>query len=526
MVVLAAACNDEPASAVAGSDTSSGTSVGTTPDATTSATTDTNATTTASTSTTADATTTSVGESSTSSSTSDAATSGATDSTGSSEDTSGSSSDAETTSGSTSTEGPACMLPDEASSSDDGGTPLDLGAEGGCGNGVIELDEFCDDGNVEPGDGCENDCTSSDDVAPLWTLTMGGPNSIPDCGSGIVFDSQNNLIIGGYVLDDVWIRKYDPNYEELWTVTYPGLVTGSCTDTPLAVDSNDNIAFAGVTGEANNANFVFGLLDPDGTEIWSEIYDGPVNRADFVHGIAVDTQDNVIIVGTQENPMDDVEGAVLKYASDGMLLWSDFFDGGDTSQGGAWDVDTDPCDAVVVSGFSFSVATGADIVVRKYEVDGGLEWERTEATELTDWGYAIGADGQGRVVVAGSELQPPSTYPDFWLRQYDEAGNESWTILEDGGAAGGEQVFAVTTAPSGEFWASGITSPQQLNTDAWLRRYAPSGSAIWTRTIYFGGSSNSWRAVARAPDGRIAAAGSSQLPFPNDTEAHFAVYPP
>ncbi|MBC8071260.1 MAG: hypothetical protein IAG13_23245 [Deltaproteobacteria bacterium] len=398
--------------------------------------------------------------------------------------------------------------------------------DGGCGNAVIEGVEICDDGNLEPGDGCENDCTSSDDVPALWTLTMGGPNTIPDCGTGVAFDSENNLIIAGYVLDSVWIRKYDTSYEEQWTVTYPGLPGALCTDTPLAVDSNDNIAFAGVTGEEANADFVFGLLDPDGTELWSVIYDGPVSRADFVHGIAIDSHDDIIVVGEQENPMNDVEGAVLKYSNDGALLWSDFFDGGDTSQGGAWDVDTDPCDAVVVSGFSFSIASDHDIVVRKYDVDGGLEWEQTEATDLTDWGYAVGVDGRGGVVVGGSELQPPSSYPDFWLRRYDSDGDEQWSILEDGGAGGGEQVFAISIASDGDFWASGITGPQQTSTAAWLRRYDDAGATVWTRTALFPGSGNVWQAVARAPDGRIGAAGSAQLPFPNDLEAHFAVYPP
>jgi len=510
--MVVGACNDDSSSTAAGSTSMTTTDASTGAEATSTATVDSSASEAGTVASSDDSVTIAETSSTADSSTTDATTTGTT--TGGEEST-------------TSTEGPVCVLPDDDSSSGDELTPLDLGVDGGCGNAVIEIGEVCDDGNLVPGDGCESDCTSSDDVPPLWTLTMGGPNTIPDCGTGVAFDSQNNLIIAGYVLDAVWIRKYDTSYEELWTVTYPGLPGALCTDTPIAVDSNDNIAFAGVTGEELNPNFIFGLLDPDGTEIWSEVYDGPVSRADFVHGIAVDDEDNLIVVGTQENPMDDVEGAVLKYSNDGQWLWSDFFDGGDTSQGGAWDVDTDPCGAIVVSGFSFSIASASDIVVRKYDADGGLVWERTEITDLTEWAYAVGVDGQGRVVAAGSQLQPPSNYFDFWMRQYDAAGDELWTLLLDGGAGGSDGVYGlVVDAASGAFWAAGVTGPQQTSTDAWLRRHDATGATVWTRTIYFGGSSNGWLAIARAPDGRIGAAGSSSLPFPNDREAQFAVYPP
>jgi hypothetical protein len=37
---------------------------------------------------------------------------------------------------------------------------------------------------------------------------------------------------------------------------------------------------------------------------------------------------------------------------------------------------------------------------------------------------------------------------------------------------------------------------------------------------------DAWLAIARAPDGRIAAGGVFNLPPPNDSEAAFAVFPP
>jgi hypothetical protein len=48
---------------------------------------------------------------------------------------------------------------------------------------------------------------------------------------------------------------------------------------------------------------------------------------------------------------------------------------------------------------------------------------------------------------------------------------------------------------------------------------------VWTRTHSLPGPGG-WLDVAIAEDGRVAVVGTSQLPFPNDLEAHFAVYPP
>jgi cysteine-rich repeat protein len=443
-----------------------------------------------------------------------------------SSETSGSGGSSSEGSTSTSADDGACVLPDDSSSSGEGEPPLDLGVEGGCGNGVVEGAEFCDDGNAQPGDGCENDCTSSDDVAPEFFLTMGGPNSIPDCGSGVAFDSQGNLILGGYVLDDVWIRKYDTEYQELWTVTYPGQPGGYCTVTALAVDSQDNIAFTGVTGELDNVDWIFGLLDPDGMEIWSETLDGPVMRNDYPHGIAVDGEDALVIVGRRENPVSGSEAVVLKYSNDGALLWSDFVSSGNGQGDTVWAVDTDPCDAIVVSAAQFNDGAGADIVVRKYDGDGGLVWERFEGTPLFDFGNGVGVDARGNVIVVGGQVDPRSNYFDFWTRKYDADGGTLWTSVSDGGGMTSDEFMAVATNTRGSSWSVGISSPAPEDTMAVVVSRDPNGDVRWTRLLELVGSADGWLAVARAADGRIGVAGASQLPFPNDLEAHFAVYPP
>jgi fibro-slime domain-containing protein len=50
-----------------------------------------------------------------------------------------------------------------------------------CGNGILTSSETCDDGNTNPGDGCSADCKSVDDG---WACRVPGKACIPNCGDG------------------------------------------------------------------------------------------------------------------------------------------------------------------------------------------------------------------------------------------------------------------------------------------------------------------------------------------------------
>lgn len=421
-------------------------------------------------------------------------------------------------------ESPACVLPDETSESGED-PPLDLGDEGGCGNGVVEGDELCDDGNAIAGDGCEIDCTLSDDVPAEFQFGLGGPTGFPDCGTGVAFDSEGNLILGAYSEEQIWLRKYDVEYEEQWTVTYPGKPGGGSCYVKVAVDSEDNIAFAGPTGVLDNADWLFGLLDPEGTEIWTDTMDGPIQRHDFPRGIAVDSEDNLIIVGMRENPFNASEAAILKYTHDGTMLWSSFVSGGNGQGDLVLAVATDPCDAVVVAAGQFSNGTGLDAVVRKYDATGGLLWERFNTTPAYDWAMGIGVDAWGDVVAAGAQVDSDPNYFDFWMRKYSADGTELWTVLEDGGAQQTDLLNDSFTSPGGDTWAAGVITTVSGGEQAVLRRYGSDGQVRWTRLLDLGGQ-DGWLSVGRAPDHRIGVGGVYSLPFPFDTEAQFAVYPP
>jgi hypothetical protein len=144
---------------------------------------------------------------------------------------------------------------------------------------------------------------------------------------------------------------------------------------------------------------------------------------------------------------------------------------------------------------------------------------------LSDYGVGVGIDAAGDILVVGAE-DTGGPAVDFWSRKYDSDGATLWSSLVGGEGNGSDDFRAVVTTPGGTSWSSGsITSQPNIATTVLMRR-DPQGGVVWTRELNVVGSGDGWRAVARAHDGRIGVAGVSMLPFPNDFEAHFAVYPP
>ncbi len=59
-----------------------------------------------------------------------------------------------------------------------------------CGDGNPDPTEACDDGNGVEGDGCANDCTVEDGFVCDWTAETGTVCAAPGCGNGIVEDGE------------------------------------------------------------------------------------------------------------------------------------------------------------------------------------------------------------------------------------------------------------------------------------------------------------------------------------------------
>ena len=201
-----------------------------------------------------------------------------------------------------------------------------------CGDGILEGIEECDDGNRTNGDGCDNDCTLNLDTS-IWEDTHPGDALARESGQGIAVDSMGNVVVGGYEVDavgdpDMWIAKYDPDGNQLWTVELDP--SGGLDDRiyGVAIDPMDNVLLIGDSDVAASSSDVWvAKLDPAGGEIWTTTFDGPQAANDGGRGIASDAEGNVVVTGFYRVAENDNDIFIARLNPQGATQWEQIIAG-------------------------------------------------------------------------------------------------------------------------------------------------------------------------------------------------------
>jgi hypothetical protein len=325
--------------------------------------------------------------------------------------------------------------------------------------------------------------------------------------------TQGVLSAGGAGGQDAFVRKYDLNGNEIWTRQFGSTTAGG--DVGNAVDSDGNIYVTGSVSGALPAQTVLGSddvyvrkYDRDGNEIWTRQFGG--ENPDQAFGVSADSS-GVYVAGLTLGTVPGGGGSaggfdafVRKYDSDGAEMWTRQF--GTSGSDQVLAVSVDPS-GVYVAGSTSGVLPGGSAgaaFVRKYDLNGNAIWTRQFGSSTGDQASAIKADISG-VYVAGVTVtfQPPPTpsLQDAFVRKYDVNGNVVWT--RQFGSSAADQARAVTVDASGVYVAGSTFGafPGGAGSaggfDAFVRKYDLNGNEVWTRQF---GTSSSDQALSAAVD--------------------------
>jgi cysteine-rich repeat protein len=258
--------------------------------------------------------------------------------------------------------------------------------------------------------------------AALWTRTYNGPNNSTDVFDGVTIDGDGNIVAAGYhnVLDegaDVFLRKYDPDGNVLWTRSSSGENGGTDLIWKVAVSEAGHIYVAGYengpAGEGYNAWLA--KYDGDGNLIWDRSYNGDASLDDYLIGVEVVGDDDVLVCGYQAEAAYPWHVTVRRYDSLGMLAWSDDY-AGESGEGAH-------CFGIAVDGDGNIVTTGGEIVagirgvlVRKYEPDGTVLWNRVIPGGAMGPDYGREVDiGAGEEIFITGAVDTGIDVRDLWL---------------------------------------------------------------------------------------------------------------
>lgn len=339
---------------------------------------------------------------------------------------------------------------------------------GPCGNGVVDEaeGETCDDGNRTDADGCNADCRVSGQVEWSTPLTASGETSGADT---VAIDSADAIVVGGYeyfgATSHGWVRKLDPNANELWLDPLPDDVYTR----ELAAGPDDRIA-SGCTLHPPAVGF---------GAMWVRTYeaDGSIEQTyepgwDATDGIAW-SPDGLALAGTR--------GRIYALGSDPPWFWE--IDHGLTAMA------VSPAGGFVIAGYSTDAAETSWVAwFDDATAPGEPAWSRFDTA---DSARGVAIDGEGNIVVVGGGMDFPTS--STWLRKLAPDGSELWSTAPSSGAASGEQALALAIDSRDRIVLVGY-GDAGLSEDPWIAKLDPDGQPLWS--VVLGEGSGVANAVA------------------------------
>jgi len=293
-----------------------------------------------------------------------------------------------------------------------------------------------------------------------WNRTWGGDQD--DLGCGLVIDSSDNIYIVGRTSSfgagnkDIVLVKYNSLGELQWYKTWGG--SGNDYGGGIAVDSSDNIYIVGITSSIGMGSYDIVLVkySSSGVQEWNKIYGG-VNTY-IGEGIAIDSSDNIYIIGyTQSTGEEQRDVVFVKYSSLGVKEWNKTWGGSNDEYG--YGVAVDSSDNIyIVESTGVSSTGDYCIILVKYNNAGNHEWNKTWGGIHYDEGYGVKVDSSDNVYVVGSTCSFGAPGSNMVLIKFNGSGVQEW--FKTWGESDWETGYGVAIDSSDNIYVVGTTQDQ------------------------------------------------------------------
>jgi cysteine-rich repeat protein len=394
----------------------------------------------------------------------------------------------------------------EGGSSDGGDEPPAVR----CGNGVVEELEDCDDHNTVGGDACPALCVGPGTM--LWQVTWDGPAHSEDKGYGIVIDEAGaSFYVAGFATEEVdegqdilLQKRWIEDGSLRWSRTARSDGRGNDNGENVALDLDGNPVIVGVAiGEATDGDLFVRKYDPDGNELWSWVHDeqGLFDRA---QGVGVTSTGGIVVVGNVSVMRDagafDSEVWMQPFAADGTPMGAPIVRGTVGLDDEAVDADGD-ADGWLVTGRVEGQTGELGVWTARYDRDGMLRWEESAGMDPLGYeqrGVGMGLDPMGGSATAGVLAD------DIWVRRYDAFGTPGWTFTLNGPQSLHDEAADVGFAADGSYVVVGFVdfaTDGFASADTWVRVFEPDGTERWT-DVYDGPAHEIDKALAVTVDSK------------------------
>ncbi len=290
----------------------------------------------------------------------------------------------------------------------------------------------------------------------LWTRSFHDGASFSTIEvTDMILDRSGNPYITGMALTNLYLIKYLPNGDTAWVRVYNGGGNGLDRGNALATDSAGNIYVVGTTYSGTaSLDIVLLKYDSQGSLLWERRYDS--EAADYGSGIAIDDYGDICVVGSSRPAGSGSNIVVVKYTAAGTELWARIYGKleGVFATGTALAVDADRNIFV----------TGNRYLVAKYSPDGSRLWVSVPSANILGEAHCMVADSQGSVIVSGeaSNAGHLETGIDYYTRKLTSEGLVAWEHVyhaaDDSLRGGADRVASMGIDGSGDLLVTGTVS--------------------------------------------------------------------
>ena len=264
------------------------------------------------------------------------------------------------------------------------------------------------------------------ELSDYWIQTLSDSNN--DFGYGIATDSSNNVYIVGYYLnsaagdDEVLIAKYDSSGLLQWQKGLSNSASNSGDQGyGIAVDSSDNVYIVGENRQFGTERIFIVKYNSSGTIQWQRWLSGGVNL-DSGRSIAIDSSDNVYITAITAYGVAPNDHFTAKYDSSGTLQWQRTLGDAD-NQNSPGGIAIDSSNNIYITN-----TTGGfgEPLIAKYNSSGTIQWQIQFSNTSNDYIDGIAVDSSDNIYITGYTDSDGAGNYDVLIAKFDSSGTPQW----------------------------------------------------------------------------------------------------
>ncbi len=269
----------------------------------------------------------------------------------------------------------------------------------------------------------------------LWATVCDYIGYMPNSIVWLDIDEQQNAYIAsrfatGSTNSDYITIKYDIDGQELWHEIHDGVYGGDDVPSDILVDGSGNIFVLGLS-EMAYEDYDISLIKYNsiGELQWEERYNAHCEYRYLYPRMVLDESENICLIGMDAVEPDNYDFAIMKFDQDGNMLWSNSYNG---TMPNSWDhpedLAIDEEGNIHILGSIQNEYSYTDMVILKYSTNGDLIWEEIYSSDygsVNDYAAAITLDIINDVYIAGMMEYCFNTV------KYSSDGEPLWEIYWD-----------------------------------------------------------------------------------------------